>query len=85
MSFSRPLDTSERAWEKVREIHARLGPEGRVAAAFAASELSREAALAGLRMRHPGRDEAWLKDELLRKLYGSELAEKAIRAARGER
>lgn len=37
---------------------ARLGPEGRVEAAFAASELIREAALAGLRMRHRGHGHA---------------------------
>ncbi len=81
--LSRPLDTSESAWAKVREIHARIGPEGRVEAAFAVSELAREAALAGLRLRNPSRDETWLKEELLRKLYGRDLAEKAIRSARG--
>ena len=82
-TLTRPLDTSESAWAKVQEIHARMGPEGRVAAAFAVSELAREAALAGIRMRNPSRDETWLKEELLRKLYGRELAEKAIRSARG--
>ena len=60
----RPLDTSESAWLKVREAHARLGPEGRVEAAFAASELIREATLAGLRLRHPGWDERQLRPAL---------------------
>ena len=70
----RPLDTSESAWAKVREIHVRLGPEGRVGAAFAASELVREAVLAGLRMRHPGWDERLLGEALLGRLYGEGLA-----------
>ena len=61
----RPLDTTESAWKKVREIHVRLGPEGRVEAAFAASELIREAALAGLRMRHPAWDERHLHLSLI--------------------
>ena len=74
----RPLDTSEAAWNKVREIHARIGPEGRVEAAFAVSELAREAALAGLRMRHPGWNERQLGEALLRKLYGPDLANRAL-------
>lgn len=72
----RPLDTSEAAWRKVRKIHARLGPEGRVEAAFAASELVREAVLAGIRMRHPEYDDARLRAELLRRIYGDELADR---------
>lgn len=72
----RPLDTSEAAWRKVREIHARLGPEGRVEAAFAASELVREAVLAGIRMRHPEYDDARLRAELFRRIYGDELADR---------
>lgn len=73
MPTFRPLDTSETAWNKVREIHARLGPEGRVEAAFAVSERAREAALAGLRMRHPAWTEREIGEALLRKLYGSDL------------
>ena len=78
----RPLDTTESAWEKVREIHARLGAEGRVEAAFAASELVREAALAGLRMRHPAWDERHLHAALLERFYGASLAARAL-AAKG--
>jgi hypothetical protein len=78
---TRPLDTSESAWEKVREIHARLGPEGRVEAAFAASELIREAALAGLRMRHPAWDERHLHAALLERFYGSDLPARALEAS----
>jgi|GEM_PF-1007277 len=81
MLTSRPLDTSEAAWNKVREIHARLGPQGRVEAAFAVSELSREAALAGLRMRHPAWSERQLEEALLRQLYGSDLANRALSMA----
>lgn len=79
----RPLDTSESAWKKVREIHVRLGPEGRVEAAFAASELIREAALAGLRMRHPAWDERHLHAALLERFYGSDLAARALAASKG--
>ena len=78
----RPLDTSEEAWRKVREIHARLGPEGRVEAAFAASELVREAVLAGIRMRHPEYDDARLRVELFRSIYGDELAARVYGIAR---
>jgi len=74
----RPLDTSESAWTKVREAHSRLGPEGRVEAAFAASELIREAALAGLRLRHPGWDERQLRPALLRRVYGPDLAARVL-------
>ena len=81
MPTSRPLDTSENAWNKVKEIHARLGPEGRVEAAFAVSELAREAALAGLRMRHPGWSERQLGEALLRQLYGPDLANRALSMA----
>lgn len=78
MPNSRPLDTSETAWNKVREIHARLGPQGRIEAAFAVSELAREATLAGLRMRHPGWSEGQLGEALLRQLYGPDLANRAL-------
>jgi hypothetical protein len=81
----RPLDTSESAWTKVREIHARLGPEGRVEAAFAASELIREAALAGLRLRHPAWGERQLTVALLGRLYGADLAARVLEASGGAR
>ena len=81
MPTSRPLDTSESAWKKVREIHARMSPEGRVQAAFAVSELAREAALAGLRMRHPGWSERQLGEALLRQFYGPDLANRALSMA----
>ena len=80
---ARPLDTSESAWKKVREIHVRLDPEGRVEAAFAASELIREAALAGLRMRHPSWDERHLHAALLERSYGSDLAARALAVSDG--
>ena len=67
-------------WALRGAIHARLGPQGRVEAAFAVSELAREAALAGLRMRHPEWDEARLGSALLKRLYGERLAERAIEA-----
>ncbi len=68
----------------MREIHARLGPEGRVEAAFAASELVREAVVAGIRMRQPDLDDEGVKDEVIRIFYGDELAAK-VRAAKAER
>jgi hypothetical protein len=80
----RPLDTSQSAWEKVTEIHARLGPEGRVAASFAASELIREVALAGLRQHHPAWTERQVSMALIHRLYGADLAALALCVAGGE-
>src|SRR5664280_3446955 len=40
----RPADTSGAAWELTRAAHARLGPEGRLRAAFEASEFVRSIA-----------------------------------------
>ena len=81
----RPRDTSELAWNRARDIHARLGPEGRVEAAFAASELIREAVLAGLRMRNPEWGERRLEAALLERLYGPDLAARALSAIEGRR
>ena len=80
----RSLDTSSLAWRKLREVHERLGPEGRVEAAFGASELVRAAATEGLRMRHPEYDAEQLFAALLGRLYGSALAARVL-AARASR
>ena len=82
--LSRPADTSPLAWRRVREIRARLGPEGRVEAAFAASELVRAAAVEGLRMQHPEYDEEQLFAALLGRLYGTLVAAQVV-AARAAR
>ena len=79
--MDRPLDTSEEAWAMVRSIHSRLGPEGRVEAAFAASEMIREAVRAGILLRHPGWDERQLRGAVLERFYGSALAARVLGAA----
>ena len=69
----RPLDTSQEAWLVTREAHARLGPDGRVRAAFEAAEFGRALALEGIRLRHPEYDQRMLRLALFRLLYGDVL------------
>jgi hypothetical protein len=73
----RPLDTSSEAWRIAREAHARMGPEGRVRAAFEAAEFGRALALEGIRHRHPEYDQRMLRLALFRRLYGDALFLKA--------
>jgi hypothetical protein len=78
MSGLRPADTSGRAWELTRVAHARLGPEGRLRAAFDASEFVRSIALEGVRARHPGYDDLQLGRALFRQIYGDALFRKVF-------
>jgi hypothetical protein len=73
----RPLDTSSEAWRIAREAHARLGPGGRVRAAFEAAEFGRALTLEGIRLRHPDYDQRMLRLALFRRLYGDALFLKA--------
>ncbi len=59
------------------EAYRRLGGMGRVAAAFRLSELSRQAAEAGIRRRHPEYSEDEVRQALLRLLHGDELVQRA--------
>ena len=78
MAELRPADTSTRAWELTRAAHARLGPEGRLQAAFEASEFMRSIAREGIRARHPGYDDLQLNRALFRQIYGATLFRKVF-------
>ena len=73
MAGFRPADTSEGAWELTRAAHARLEPEGRLRAAFEASEFVRSIARQGIQARHPGYDDLQLDRALFRQIYGEAL------------
>jgi hypothetical protein len=78
MAEFRPADTSGPAWEITREAHSRLGPEGRLGAAFEASEFVRSIAREGIRARHPGYDDRQVDRALFRQIYGEELFRKVF-------
>jgi hypothetical protein len=78
MTGFRPADTSEGAWELTRAAHARLGPEGRLRAAFEASEFVRSIAREGIQARHPGYDDLQLDRALFRQIYGEALFRKVF-------
>lgn len=78
MAEFRPADTSGEAWELTRAAHARLGPEGRVRAAFEASEFVRSIAREGIQSRHPGYDDRELDRALFRQIYGEALFRKVF-------
>ena len=73
MSSFRPADTSATAWELTRAAHVRLGPEGRLRAAFEASEFVRSIAREGIHARNPGYDDVQLDRALFRQIYGDAL------------
>ncbi len=78
MSGSRPADTSRSAWELTRAAHEALGPEGRLRAAFEASEFVRSVAREGIQARHPGYNDLEVDRALFRQIYGEELFRKAF-------
>ena len=78
MAEFRPADTSGGAWEVTRAAHAHLGPEGRLRAAFEASEFVRSIAREGIRTRHPGYDDLQLDRALFRQIYGEALFRKVF-------
>lgn len=73
MAEFRPADTSRGAWEFTCAAHARMGPEGRLRAAFEASEFVRSIAREGIQARHPGYDGLQLNRALFRQIYGEAL------------
>ncbi len=80
MADFRPADTSPQAWDASRQAHLQLGPEGRVHAAFEASEFVRSVTREGIRLRHPEYDEAQLDRALFRRIYGDTLFRKVYAA-----
>ncbi|MGZ5427252.1 MAG: hypothetical protein ACXWE1_08585 [Thermoanaerobaculia bacterium] len=74
----RPADTSRSAWALIRAAHARLGPEGRLRAAFEASEFVRTIAREGIKARRPSYDHLQLDRALFRQIYGEELFRKVF-------
>ena len=78
MAGFRPADTSESVWKLTRAAHARLGPEGRLRAAFEASEFVRSIARQGIQARHPGFDDGELDRALFRQIYGEALFQKVF-------
>ena len=81
MSGFRPADTSGSAWELTRAAHARLGPEGRLRAAFEASAFVRAIAREGIQARYPGYDDHQLDRALFRQIYGEALFRKVFPGA----
>jgi hypothetical protein len=63
-------DTSPKAVAIQSELHAKLGPEGRLLLALRMSDLAREFARAGVRARHPDYTEEQVSRELVRTLCG---------------
>jgi hypothetical protein len=53
-----PFDTTPDADEAQFAAYRRLGPTGRLAAAFSLSATTRQLAAAGIRRRHPGYSDA---------------------------
>lgn len=65
-----PLDTSAEAREIQNQAHARLGPWGRMKAAFELSEAVRAMRFAGLRSQRPGASESDLVRLFLAETHG---------------
>lgn len=78
----RPADTTPEALAVQRRAWAAMGPEARVATAIRLSQAVRATTRDGIRADHPAWSDAEVDHELLRRLYGDELAA-AVRAQRG--
>jgi hypothetical protein len=72
-----PFDTTADAHDVQLEAYRRLGGAGRVAVLFRLSTLVRETAMAGIRSRHPGYDEAQVQMALGRLVLGDDLVRRA--------
>jgi hypothetical protein len=72
-----PIDTTADAHDVQREAYRRLGGAGRVAILFRLNALVRETAMAGIRGRHPGYDDAQVRMALRRLVFGDDLVRKA--------
>ena len=72
-----PEDTEESAWRAQHDVWRRMGGEGRLRAAFAASEQVRRVAEAGIRSRHPDLSDEQVRMSLYRLLLGDKLFDRA--------
>ena len=72
------LDTTPDARREQVAILKRRTPQERVRMAVSMSMDAREMTRAGIRFRHPDWDEARVRRELLVRLYGAELVERAL-------
>lgn len=77
VSLDTTMDTSAEAARVQAEIYRRLGPDGRVAIAFALSGAVRELARERIRMRFPELDEIGVRDRLVWEMYGIRLPRRA--------
>lgn len=77
MDSVRTLDTTTDARRRQLDIHRRLtGPE-RVRLAVEMSDDAREIAAAGVRHRHPDWSQERVRREVLIRIYGAELVDRA--------
>lgn len=73
----RSADTDPHAHEVQLGAYRRMSGDQRSRIAVELSEMVREAARAGIRMRHPGYDPANVERALRRLLYGDDLVRRA--------
>jgi hypothetical protein len=71
-----PLDTSPDAYRVQVEAYRRMGGAGRAAVVFRLNDLARQAAVAGIRARHPEYDDERLRLAYARLVLGDELTRK---------
>ncbi|MBM4026637.1 MAG: hypothetical protein FJ280_14730 [Planctomycetes bacterium] len=72
-----PRDTTPEAFHKQIEILRRLGLSGRAAMTFELSDNLRAFVAAGVRHRHPCRDDRTVEREVIRLMIGDDLFRKA--------
>ena len=69
----RPLDTTPEADQLQLEIFRRMGPEKRLQAGIALSQLCRKLLLEGVRMRHPEYNERQIELAVIRLMLPEDL------------
>jgi hypothetical protein len=74
--MDRALDTTPEADLAQLEAYRRMGGAGRVAVVFRLNALAREAAIAGIRARHPDYDEGQQRLAYARLVLGDEMTQK---------
>lgn len=73
-----PADTSPDAWWRMIALYRRMTPAQKLAKVAALNASTREAALAGIRLRHPQATEREQRLYLFTLMHGDELAKKAF-------
>ena len=79
------LDTTPEADRAQVEAYRRMGGAARVAVVFRLNDLAREAAMAGIRTRHPDYDEARQRFAYARLVLGDELTRQGLASPRSRR